>query len=196
MTKFLASLLVAIVCWSGCASAPAQDAPVADRTVELSSAQKGVRISTDVLLGVMPAATLAYEFAVKDWQGLKQAAFTAAATVGATYILKFAVKERRPDGSNLQSFPSGHTSITFANAAFIQRRFGWKWGVPAYAVATYVGWGRVYSKRHHWYDVLAGAAIGAGSAYIFTRPFAREHELSIVPASDGENFFISASFKF
>lgn len=196
MTKFLASLLVAIVCWSGCASAPAQDAPVADRTVELSSAQKGVRISTDVLLGVMPAATLAYEFAVKDWQGLKQAAFTAAATVGATYILKFAVKERRPDGSNLQSFPSGHTSITFANAAFIQRRFGWKWGAPAYAVATYVGWGRVYSKRHHWYDVLAGAAIGAGSAYIFTRPFAREHELSIVPASDGENFFISASFKF
>jgi membrane-associated phospholipid phosphatase len=63
-------------------------------------------------------------------------------------------------------------------------------------LATYVGWARTYAKKHDWWDVLAGAAIGAGSAYIFTRPFAKKHDLSIAPVSDGHNFGIVASMKF
>ena len=89
-----------------------------------------------------------------------------------------------------------HTSVSFAGAAFIQRRYGWKWGIPAYAVASYVGWSRTYGKKHDWWDVLAGAAIGAGSALIYTRPFAQKHELKIAPVSDGQNFGIVASLKF
>lgn len=163
---------------------------------DLSSSRKSVKYSTDVLALGMPVATLTYELISSDWQGVKQGAFTVATTVGATYILKYSVKKERPDGSDHHSFPSMHTAATFANAAFLQRRFGWKIGVPAYCVATYVGWGRTYARKHDWWDVVTGAAIGAGSAYIFTRPFAKEHELSILPASDGESFFLSASMKF
>ena len=105
-------------------------------------------------------------------------------------------KERRPDGSDLHSFPSGHTAVSFATAAYLQRRYGWVYGGPAYALACYVGWGRCYSKKHYWYDVLAGAAIGAGSAYIFTRPFAKKHNLQISPVSDGTNIGVYASFEF
>lgn len=164
--------------------------------VQLTSSEKGVKISTDVVAITLPVVTLAYVLATKDWEGLKEGAFTAAATAGATLILKYTVHKRRPDGSDFHSFPSGHTSVTFATAAFVQRRYGWKWGIPAYALAAYTGWGRTYAKKHDWWDVLAGAAIGAGSAYIFTHPFARDHDLTLTPLSDGHNFAISASFTF
>ena len=79
-----------------------------------------------------------------------------------------------------------HTSVSFTAATFIQRRYGWKWGVPAYVLSTYVGWSRVYGKKHDWWDVAAGAVIGAGSSLIFTRPFAKKHPLTLSPvAGDG-----------
>lgn len=161
-----------------------------------SRSQKGVALSTDILTLAMPVATLTGVLVTKDWTGLKQGAFTAAATAGMTLILKYTAKETRPDFSNNYSFPSGHTAISFATAAFLQRRYGWKFGAPAYAVAAYVGWGRVFSKKHFWWDALAGAAIGAGSAYIFTRPFAQKHEFSVTPVSDGHTFGFSASMVF
>lgn len=161
-----------------------------------SSAQKAVATSTDVLMIALPAAALAGTLIARDWTGLKQGVFTALATAGAILILKYSVHERRPDFSNYHSFPSGHTATTFATAAYLQRRYGWKFGGPAYALATYVAWGRVFAKKHHWWDVVAGAAIGAGSAYIFTRPWAREHQLSVAPATDGHSFVVTASCVF
>lgn len=162
--------------------------------LEISSKRKAFKTSGDVILVAMPLATLTGVLVTKDWTGLKQAAFTTASTLGATYLLKYTVKKDRPDMSDDHSFPSAHTSILFANAGFVQRRYGWKFGAPAYALATYVGWSRTYAKKHDWWDVVAGAAIGAGSAYIFTRPFAQKHNLSIAPVSDGEHFGLVASF--
>lgn len=150
--------------------------------INISTPRERVRTTTDVFLVAMPVATLAGIIIERDWTGLKQAAFTTAATVGATYILKYSIKKNRPDLSDNHSFPSAHSSIMFANAAYIQRRYGWKLGIPAYTVATYVAWGRTYAKKHDVWDVLAGAAIGAGSAYIFTRPWAQKHDLTIVPS--------------
>lgn len=161
-----------------------------------TSAQKGVSLSTDVIALALPAAALTGTLLAKDWQGLKQGVFTALAAGGATLILKYSVHERRPDRTDYHSFPSGHSAVTFATAAYLQRRYGWKFGAPAYALATYVAWGRVFSKKHYWWDVMAGAAIGAGSAYIFTRPWAQKHQLSLSPVTDGRTFAISASFIF
>lgn len=158
--------------------------------------QKGIGVSTDVAVIALPVATLAGLIIEKDWVGLKQGALTAATTVSASLILKYAIKEERPDKSNFHSFPSGHTSVAFANAMFLQRRLGWKLGVPAYVVATYVGWGRVFAKKHHWWDVVVGAAIGAGSAIIYTRPFATRHELSISPTAMADGVGVNASFSF
>ena len=122
--------------------------------------------------------------------------FSGVTTLGVTYALKYIVKKERPDRSDNHSFPSMHTSTSFAAAAFIQRRYGWKWGLPSYILSTYVGWTRVYGKKHDWWDVAAGAAIGAGSSYIFTRPFARKYNLTISPvAGDGHyGFYASMNF--
>lgn len=158
--------------------------------------QKGVATSTDVLVIALPVAALTGVLVQKDWKGLIQGVETAGVTAAATLLLKYTVKETRPDFSNRHSFPSGHSSISFATSAFLQRRYGWAVGGPAYALSTYVAWGRVYSKKHHWWDVVAGAAIGAGSAYIFTKPFAKKHNLQIAPVTDGESLGAYVSFEF
>lgn len=161
-----------------------------------SGARKKVARSTDVVMLALPVATLAGVLTQQDWKGLIEGVETAGATAAATIILKYAVSERRPDGSDMHSFPSGHSAVSFATAAFLQRRYGWAFGAPAYALAAYVAWGRVYSRKHHWWDVVAGGAIGAASAYIFTHPFAKKHNLQISPVSDGRNLGIYASMEF
>lgn len=159
-------------------------------------AQKGVRTSTDVVAVALPAAALAATLIERDWEGLKEGVFTAAATAGATLILKYAIKENRPDFSNTHSFPSGHSAVTFAAATYIGRRYGWKWSIPAYALSTYTAWGRVYGKKHHWWDVAAGAAIGAASAMIFTHPYMKKHEVALVPTVSDTSAGFSLGFSF
>ncbi len=161
-----------------------------------TKSQKGIRTSTDVVAVALPAAALAATLIQQDWEGLKEGAFTAAATAGATLILKYSIKERRPDFSNRHSFPSGHSSVTFAAATYIGRRYGWKWSIPAYALSTYTAWGRVYGKKHHWWDVAAGAAIGAASAMIFTHPYMRKHEAALVPSVSDTSAGIALGFSF
>jgi hypothetical protein len=76
-----------------------------------------------------------------------------------TIGIKASVRRGRPDGTQF-SFPSGHASTTFATATVLQRHLGWKAGVPAYALATYVAASRVQVQRHFLSDVAAGAALG------------------------------------
>ena len=76
-----------------------------------------------------------------------------------TSAVKLSVGRTRPDGTQY-SFPSGHSATTFATAAVLQRNLGWKVGVPAYGLATYVAASRVQDKRHFLSDVTFGAALG------------------------------------
>lgn len=99
----------------------------------------------------------------------------------ATYTLKYGIDSERPNGGG-QSFPSGHTSIAFTGAEFIRKEYGWPWGIPAYAAASFVGWSRVESRNHWTVDVLAGAAIGIFSNHdmlTFNLPFG---QLSVAPS--------------
>lgn len=77
-----------------------------------------------------------------------------------TGVMKQAAQRQRPDGSDMRSFPSGHTSVSFASATVLQRELGWKVGAPAYAVASYVAMARVEKQKHFLSDVAFGAAIG------------------------------------
>lgn len=159
-------------------------------------AQKGVRTSTDVIAVALPATALAVTLIERDWEGLKEGALSAAVTAGVTIGLKYIVKEERPDFSNRLSFPSGHAAVTFASATYLGRRYGWKWSIPAYALSTYTAWGRVYGRKHHWWDVAVGAAIGAASTMLFTHPYLRKHEAALVPAVTDTSAGFAMSFAF
>ena len=76
-----------------------------------------------------------------------------------TAAIKMSVGRTRPDGTQY-SFPSGHSSVMFATATVLQRDLGWKVGIPAYGLATYVAASRIQDKRHFLSDVTFGAAVG------------------------------------
>jgi membrane-associated phospholipid phosphatase len=100
---------------------------------------------------------------------------------GITRILKMACKRARPyerysfiikrdDEAGGYSFPSGHTSAAFNVATSLSLRFPkWQVVVPAYVYAGTVAWARLYQGVHYPSDVLAGALIGSGSAFILYR---------------------------
>ena len=50
-----------------------------------------------------------------------------------------------------------------------------------------MAWGRVRCHRHDWADVLAGTALGIGSAWVFTRPLSRRTNISLLPATFGDD---------
>ena len=81
-------------------------------------------------------------------------------TQGLTQAGKYTVRRMRPDGSSKKSFPSGHSSGTFATATVIQRHFGWRLGAPAYGLASYVAASRLSENKHYLSDVVFGAAVG------------------------------------
>ncbi len=135
-----------------------------------------VEKSTDVAC-LLPSATgLGYTIAKKDKKGFFQLGYSTASCLAVNYTMEALITKDRPDGTGHHSFPSTHTAIAFNGATFLMRRYGWKIGVPAYILASYVAWGRVHANRHDWWDVMGGAAVGAGTALIFTRPLSRSEK--------------------
>jgi len=82
------------------------------------------------------------------------------ATVG---LIKNKAGQLRPDGSDRQSLPSGHTAQAFATATFLAQeykdRLPWM-PYAAYGLASTVGVMRMANNRHYVSDVLLGAGIG------------------------------------
>ena len=92
-----------------------------------------------------------------------------AALVGIVGGAKFLIQKERPDGSDFNSFPSGHSAKVFMGAELVRIEYGeeYPWlAVGAYTIATATGALRVYNN-HHWVsDVIAGAGVGILSARI------------------------------
>lgn len=81
-------------------------------------------------------------------------------TTGVTQVVKVTAQRERPDNSDRYSFPSGHTSAAFATATSLSYAYGWKAGVPAYAMAIFTGISRIADDKHWASDVVAGAVLG------------------------------------
>lgn len=129
-----------------------------------------------------------------DTPGALQAGGSILVGYGVAEGLKQVVHEQRPDGSGNDSFPSAHTAFSFAAAASMHRRYGWEVGIPATLVATLVGVARVKADKHHWYDVVVGAAIGEASGVLITHPF--DDRVNFIPWGDSKGGGVSASLKF
>lgn len=138
--------------------------------------------ASDIGRDALVVAALGLPVIRGDWTGDLQAGASIGATFLATTGLKEAFPERRPDGSDSKSFPSGHAGAAFAAAASLQNRYGWGAGLPAQLVAAFVGVSRVEARKHHWYDVAMGAAIGEGTGFLLTSK--RDDAVRVLPWGD------------
>jgi len=92
-------------------------------------------------------------------------------------IIKKAVKEPRPfvtypeiqklTKAGSDSFPSGHTTDAFSLATSLTLAYPkWYVAVPAYTYASAIGYSRMHLGVHYPGDVLVGALIGSGTAFL------------------------------
>jgi len=153
-------------------------------------------IGTDVAIA-MPvlAAGVAWEHD-QDWNGIGQLGLDTIGTVGVAYGLKHVIHEERPDHSDFQSMPSDTAALAFAPAAFLWDRYGWEWGVPAYAAAAFVGYTRVDAKKHHWYDVAASAGLAWGFSRIFTSEYHRRFQVYSSLSATPDGAFVKVDMTF
>ena len=133
-----------------------------------------------VAVGV-PLAQLVIGYATGNQTTIHNGWTTSAAlgvTLVATYGLKYGVDRQRPYAKHPDlivpesygsdpSFPSGHTSTAFVTATSLSLQYP-KWYViaPSYLWAGTVSYSRMHLGKHYPSDVLAGALIGTGSAYL------------------------------
>ncbi len=137
-----------------------------------SMAKGGVEKAGDVFAALIPAIGLGSSLLYEEGnEGTIQFLQSMVTSQAITFGLKSAINKTRPNGDCCNSFPSGHATAAFMGATFIHKRYGWKYAVPAYLAAAFVGYSRVQSDKHYTVDVLAGATIGILSSYYFTKPY-------------------------
>ena len=160
----------------------------------MADTKENIARAGDILVLLLPTTAYAKTFYESDGKGALQFTESIATTMSVTYVLKYSIDAERPNGENNRSFPSGHTSSAFSSATFLQLRYGWEYGVPAYAVATFVAWSRVYSDHHYTRDVIAGATLGVVGSYIFTTTY--DSDIHVTPIVNNGIYGLSISSTF
>lgn len=136
--------------------------------------------STDFIATGVPVALLGAGLLKKDSTAIRNGFLIGATLLSAaafSTILKYGIDRPRPfvtypdiqkcaEGGS-PSFPSGHTSDAFAMATAVSLAYP-KWYIitPAFIWAGAVGYSRMALGVHYPSDVLVGALVGVGSAYL------------------------------
>ncbi|SHN17055.1 phosphatase PAP2 family protein [Flavobacterium xinjiangense] len=151
-----------------------------NRNKNLDFTYKVLSNSTMEVSTAIPIIMYTVGFIKKDSAVRKHAIF-----IGETFLvngfitaaLKVAVRRERPYNrySDIDratsaigySFPSGHTSTAFSTATSLSMVYP-KWYViaPSFVWASAVGYSRLHLGVHYPSDVIAGAVLGSGSAYL------------------------------
>ena len=154
-----------------------------DRHDAATRTYQGISNTTQAIGLLVPATVLATGIIKNDNATIKKGFYIAESIAAAelvTFGLKYSIKRQRPFEANkfitsaastnaagTPSFPSGHTSEAFSTATALTLAYPkWYVAVPAYLWAGSVGGSRMYLGVHYPSDVLAGAVIGAGSAWL------------------------------
>jgi membrane-associated phospholipid phosphatase len=162
----------------------------------LTSMQKNIETAGTVVAIALPLTGAGVALFHRDRTGLAELTVETVLTVGTAYALKNIVREQRPDGSDWHSFPSGTTALAASGSSFLWGRYGWEYGLPAFAATQFVSYSRVQAKQHHWYDTLASSAMAAGYGYFITTPFQKRWDVYTSLSATPDSAQVSLAYRF
>lgn len=151
-----------------------------ERNKSLDGSFKFITNSTSSVSLAIPISIMAVGLAEKDKTLFSKGLYIGTSWLCSTVIslsTKYIVNRKRPfvtypdiekiTSGGSPSFPSGHTSEAFSTATSLSIAFP-KWYIitPSFLWAGLVGYSRLDLGVHYPSDVLAGAIIGSGSAYL------------------------------
>lgn len=182
MKKYVLITLIGLL---GCCQANAQHWDI--NTVkkvnqwEIHNLSRGLSHSGIILPIGVPTAMGIYALVKKDQPLLKDAVYIGTSVIealGITYAFKYTFDRQRPfekypdkihpiEKEDSPSFPSGHTAAAFSLATSLSITYP-KWYViaPSAVWACGVGLARINQGVHYPSDVLTGAVIGTGCAFL------------------------------
>lgn len=182
MKKYVLITLIGLL---GCCQANAQHWDI--NTVkkvnqwEIHNLSRGLSHSGIILPIGVPTAMGIYALVKKDQPLLKDAVYIGTSVIealGITYAFKYTFDRLRPyekypdrihaiEKEDSPSFPSGHTAAAFSLATSLSITYP-KWYViaPSALWACGVGFARINQGVHYPSDVLTGAVIGTGCAFL------------------------------
>lgn len=148
---------------------------------EIHNLSRGLSHSGIILPIGVPTAMGIYALVKKDQPLLQDAVYIGTSVIealGVTYALKYTIDRLRPyekypdrihaiEKEDSPSFPSGHTAAAFSLATSLSITYP-KWYViaPSALWACGVGFARINQGVHYPSDVLTGAVIGTGCAFL------------------------------
>ncbi|MCJ7591901.1 MAG: phosphatase PAP2 family protein [Woeseiaceae bacterium] len=148
---------------------------------ETAAAESGDLLAGDIVTVLTPLTAFGIAYFKDDVEGQKQWLRDTGLALVVNTTIRVAFNQtslgERPDGGSY-GFPSGHAGFMFSQAGFLQERYGWRYGVPALALATGVSYIRVREDKHYWRDVITGGAVGYGVALITVTP---ENAIQVAP---------------
>lgn len=130
-------------------------------------------VSGHAVMAAIPVTAFAIAYFKDDVEGEKQFLRNLLANQLLTSLARLGFDQtslgERPTG-NRYGFPSGHVSFAASGASFLQERYGWRYGVPAWLLTGYVAWNRVDNGDHHARDVIASVVLSYGVGKLFVTP--------------------------
>jgi len=109
-------------------------------TTPLISTQKNTETSGTGMAVAPPLTAAGVTLYENNTMGFAQLTPKTLFTAGTAYALKNIVHEERPDGSDDQSFPSATSALASAGSSFLWGRYGWEYGLPAFALSQFVSY--------------------------------------------------------
>lgn len=141
---------------------------------------KGISNSVYPIMGMAPTSILLHGYFAKDSLSIRNGLLVGVSIafgLSVTYGLKYGINRTRPyltypilDPATTEtsaSFPSGHTSTAFSTATAICLCYP-KWYIitPMFLWASTIGYSRMHLGVHYPSDVIGGAIIGSGCAFL------------------------------